>query len=274
MKYTLWVVVAFLVAGCASVAPRDEAPDLDRFQALASDERVRYQAGAEHYARRVAELLPAAIAQVEDSHYRAFPGPVLVHVCGTDACFERAVTGARRYTAAVIYDNRLLLAPRLFEREPARLYPILVHELSHLHLGQSLGHYTMRIPVWFHEGLASLVARSGGADLVSEEEARRAIAAGEHFLPDSAHDERRRKYADEWRLRVSMLYRQSMMFLAALRAGGEQRFRDLLTSLQEQVGFDAAFAAAFGTGPQELAQRFFGELRCSAPGCDAPAGSR
>ncbi len=262
------------LAGCAAVEPqRDATLALERFETLATDERVRYEPGAQHYAERVAELLPAAIGQVEAGHYRPFPAPVIVNVCGTGACFEDAVPGGARFTAAVIYDNRLLLAPRLFDREPARLYPILVHELSHLHLGQQLGHYTMRIPVWFHEGLASLVASSGGADLVSEDEARNAIAAGQHFLPDATHDDTRRKNPDFWKLRIAMLYRQSMMFLAHLKAGGDERFRGLLDSLQTRVPFDEAFSAAFGAGALELAQRFFGGMGCLQPACGTPAVS-
>jgi hypothetical protein len=269
MRRTFAALAVLILTGCAGVQPyRDAAVELEQFQTLATDERVRYEPGAQEYAERVAELLPAAIAQVEAGHYRPFAAPVVVHVCGSYACFEQKVPGAGRYTAAVIYDNRLLLAPRLFDREPSRLYPILVHELSHLHLGQRLGHYTLRIPVWFHEGLASLVALSGGADLVSEEEARRAIAAGEHFLPDAAHDETSRTFADHWRLRVAMLYRQSMMFLSYLRTAGEERFRGLLDNLQQRAPFDEAFTAAFGTGALELARRFFGGL--SAPPAASP----
>ena len=265
---------ALLLAGCAGFQPqRDTRLDLERFETLAADPRVRYEPGAQHYAQRVSELLPAAIREVEAGHYRPFPAPVIVHVCGTGACFENGVPDGARFTAAVIYDNRLLLAPRLFDREPARLYPILVHELSHLHLGQQLGHYTMRIPVWFHEGLASLIASSGGADLVSEDDARNAIAAGQRFLPDATHDDTRRKNADFWKLRIAMLYRQSMMFLAHLKAGGEERFRGLLESLQSRVPFDEAFRGAFDAGALELAQRFFSELDCPQPACGSPAVS-
>ena len=121
------------------------------------------------------------------AHYRPFAGPVVVYVCGTSECFDRRVPGAARFTAAVIYDNRVLLAPRLFEREPrSACTPSSSTSFRTCTSGQRLGHYTMRIPVWFHEGLASLVAASGGADLVTEEDARRAIAAGEHFLPDAS----------------------------------------------------------------------------------------
>lgn len=274
MRRLLAVFAVLLLAGCAAVAQREPpAGGLESFETLAADSRVRYEPGARHYAERVAEILPAAIAQVEAGHYRPFAGPVTVFVCGTPACFERELSAGTRFTAAVIYDNRLFLAPRLFNLEPERLYPILVHELSHLHLGHLLGHYTMRIPVWFHEGLASLVAAGGGADLVDEEEARRSIATGEHFLPDAAHDETRRKYADHWRLRIGMLYRQSMMFLAHLKAAGEERFRKLLEDLQQRAAFDEAFSAAFGASALELAQRFLGSLECPQPACGTPAGA-
>src|SRR5262249_42208763 len=269
MNRLLAILVALSMAGCAALEPhRDKAVELERFEKLAADERVRYQAGAEDYAGRVAEVLPAAIAQVEAGHYRPFAAPVVVYVCATNACFEQNVPAAGRYTAAVIYDNRLVLAPRLFDREPSRLYPILVHELSHLHLGQRLGHYTLRIPVWFHEGLASLVAQGGGADLVSEEEARRAIAAGEHFMPEETHDETSRAYADHWRLKIAMLYRQSMMFLSYLRSASGEHFRALLESLQQRAAFDEAFSTAFGAGALELARRYFGAV--NAPPAASP----
>ena len=274
MKRVFIFLAVVLLAGCAALQPPGETPaDLDRFETLPTDGRVRYEPGAQSVAERVASLLPAAIAQVEAAHYQPFLLPVVVNICGTNACFEENVPGGARYTAAVIYENRLLLAPRLFDREPARLYPILVHELSHLHLGQRLGHYTLHIPVWFHEGLASLAAASGGADLVSEEDARRAIVAGNYFLPEAVHDDTRRIYADHWRLRVAMLYRQSMMLLSELRASGEKQFHALLDSLQQRVPFDAAFSSAFGTGALELAQRYFDGIRCKELECAAPAAA-
>ncbi|HZM43582.1 MAG TPA: hypothetical protein VFC14_02040 [Burkholderiales bacterium] len=266
-------LVVLLLAGCAVHPTRDAVVDFVRFETLAVDERVRYEPGGQAYATLVAELLPAAIAQVEAAHYQPFAGPVIVYVCATSNCFDQRVPGAVRFTAAVIHENRVLLAPRLFESEPRRLYPVLVHELSHLHLGQRLGHYTMRVPVWFHEGLASLAAASGGADLVTEDDARRAIAREQYFLPDAAHDETRRKYADQWHLKISMLYRQSMMLLADWRSASEERFRALLVSLQQRVPFDEAVNAAFGTNALELARRFFDGIRCEQFECAAPAAA-
>ena len=273
MGRILLICAVLLAAGCAVQPQREPAADFAQFETLATDARVRYEPGAQAYAARVAELLPDAIAQVEAGHYLPFALPVTVYVCGASACFERRVSGAARFSAAVIYDNRLLLAPRLYEREQQRLYPVLVHELSHLHLGQRLGHYTMQIPVWFHEGLASLVASSGGADLVSEDEARGAIAAGDYFLPDAVHDKTRRKYAEDWHLKVAMLYRQSMMLLAALKSRSEERFRALLKALQQRAPFDEAFNAAFGASALELATQYFDGVRCDQPDCGAPAAA-
>jgi hypothetical protein len=273
MRRILTLCAVLLAAGCAVQPHREPVADLAGFETLAEDARVRYEPGTQDAAAHVAALLPAAIAQVEAGHYLPFAAPVTVYVCGTTACFEQRVPGASRFTAAVAYDNRLLLAPRLFEREPQRLYPVLVHELSHLHLGQRLGHYTMRIPVWFHEGLASLVAAGGGADLVSEEEARRAIAAGDYFLPDAAHDPTRRKYADHWQLRIAMFYRQSMMLLASLKSASEERFRALIESLQRRVPFDDAFTSAYGSNARDLAQQYFEGIHCDHQECGAPAAA-
>lgn len=274
MRVPIFAAAVLLLAGCAALQPAREADgDLERFASLAADPRVRYGPGAEQYAARVAQLLPAAIAQVEQVHLLPFAAPVLVHVCGTEQCFARHLPPGSRFSAAVIYDNRLLLAPRLFERESNRLYPILVHELSHLHLGQRLGHYSMALPVWFHEGLASLVAAGGGADLASDAEVRAAITAGRHFLPDEEHDETSRKYAGHWGLAVSLFYRQSMLFLEHLRARARERFGALLLALQERVPFDEAFRTAFGAGALELAQEFFGRLRCEQADCGGSAAS-
>jgi len=274
MRRATAAAALLLFAGCAAAPPhRDAIHELSGFEALAADPRVRHEPGAREYAERVAAVLPAAIEQVEAVHYRPFAAPVAVYVCGSEACFERNVAGATRFTAAVVYDNRLVLAPRLFTREPQRLQPILVHELSHLHLGQRLAHYTMRIPVWFHEGLASLAAEGGGADLVDEEEARRTAAAGRHFLPDERHDETRRKNADQWQLRISMFYRQSMMFLGHLKALAESRFRRLLLELQDGARFDDAFAGTFGAAALELALEFFSRLRCGRSECSEAAGA-
>lgn len=266
-----------LLTGCATY--RDALGELSAFSPLAELPQVRYAPGAEHYARRVAALLPRTIGRVEGSHYRPFRTPPVVYVCDSDACFHRFVAARLNFTAAVVYDNRLVLAPRLFEREPQRLEPILTHELSHLHIGQQRGHYSMAIPVWFHEGLASLVAAGGGADLTTDRAVFDAARRGRHFLPDEQHLPWMRRTAAAWDLSIHVFYRQAYVFLRELRARDPAAFRSLLLALQDGEDFDAAFAQSFHANPARAAAAYFAAPPCvamegAAAACDDPQAER
>lgn len=258
-----------LLSACAAVPRHQDAGDrLGHFRPAPTDPRVLVEPGAEALGDRVSTLLPDTIAQVEAGHYQPFREPVRVYVCGTEACFDRLVPARLNLTAAVLYENRVVLAPRLFHREPERLQPILAHELSHLHFGQRAGHYSSGIPVWFHEGLASLTARGGGADLVGDDEARRAASLGRRFRPEQDTDGVLRRNAEDWGLSISVFYRQAMQFVAYLKGMSEERFRSFLLALQERQEFGGAFARAFGIELGEAARQYFGGLRCSD--CGAP----
>lgn len=259
-----FVLAALLLSGCTLPRYHDAGGELARFEVHAADPRVLFEPGAEAYARRAAEVLPDAIRRVEAGHYRPFRQAPKVHVCGTEACFHRFVDRRLNLTAAVVYDNRLVLAPRLFNREPYRLAPVLVHELSHLHLGQRRGHYTADIPIWFHEGLASLVADGGGADLATDEEAHAAIDAGRHFRPDEQHLPWERKAAPTWGLSINVFYRQSLLFVRHLRSRDEAAFRVLLDALYGGQPFDTAFAAAYHMNIAGAARLFFDGSACRA----------
>ncbi len=262
-RRTLLALCAGL-AGCASLGYQDAGEALDAFEPLPENAHVRYAPGAQAFARQVAVLLPAATAQVEALQYRRFPTRPTVYVCNDDACFHRFVPARWNFTAAVVYDNRLLLAPRLFEREPQRLLPILVHELSHLHMGQFRGHYSMALPVWFHEGLASLVAQGGGADLVTDADARDAVAKGRHFTVDEQHLPWQRTRAEAWGISVSVFYRQAMLYLEHLRAHDDAAFRRLLEALQDGADFDTAFAQTYQTNPAHAARVYFDASRLAS----------
>jgi len=252
------LITALSMAGCSSLRYPDAGKALSEFAVSPDNAQVRYAPGAESYARRVATVLTAATRQVEALHQRPFLRPPVVHVCNDDACFHRFVAARWNFTAAVVYDNHLLLASRLFDGEAARLTPILLHELSHLHMGQYRGHYTMTIPVWFHEGLASLVAHGGGADLVTDEDAWRSAAERKHFSADQQHLTWKRTRAETWGISISIFYRQAMLYLEHLRARDPVAFRRLLHGLQDGQDFDAAFAEAFQTNPGHAVGAFFG----------------
>lgn len=109
-----------------------------------------------------------------------------------------------------------MLSPSLFERESDRLPGILTHELSHLHLGQRLGHYTPWLPVWFHEGLATHVAKGGGAEFASDLQARVAWEEGRQVDFSRLDVPGRRHRAGEFGLNIHEFYRQSWRFVAYL----------------------------------------------------------
>ena len=301
-------LAAWLLGGCAGWSrPGDVLPQLASFEPLAADARVRIESGigsgvdsaslaasAVAFGEQVARLLPGAIAQVEEKHGRAFAAPVRVFLCASPGCFEQRVPRPPGLTAAIAYDNRLILAPRLFDREPHRLRPVLVHELSHLHLGQRLGHYTPSIPVWFHEGMASWVAAGGGADLATDLQARSAFAVGTGLAVDEGIEEppgaalssltcsltcsltrsptqsptqspTRAPTRAPIRLAGavapdSVFYRQALLFVDWLATTRPGNFAWFIGALQNAEPFHSAFAAAFGEALAIAYRRFLDEL--------------
>lgn len=227
----------------------------DSFLALAADPRVRYETGAESAAEQVAALLPAAIGQVEAAHGRAFLGEATVHVCGTEECFKRLVR-TPNISAATVPDNRVILAPQLFGREAHRLPAILAHELSHLHLGQQIGHYTATVPAWFHEGLAAYAANGGGADYASDEQAITMLRQGKAFDPGQRDTARKRHTAAHWSMDVFVFYRQALLFVNFLRQESATRFQDFLQAVQDNQDFDLAFGNAYNRPLKEAGERF------------------
>jgi hypothetical protein len=240
--------------GGANVKAR--AQILNRFEVLAQDSRIRYEPGAQPYAERVAALLPAAVAQVEAAHYRPFVGAVRLYVCGTEACFNSLVY-TPKLTAAVVPDNRLILSPRLFMQESQRLNPILVHELSHLHLGLQIGHYDHSVPIWFHEGLATLAAAGGGAEYASDDDAIAAIKAGHQIMPAVRDSAIKRHRAEDWGLNIHVFYRQSWRMVSYLRQFDEDKFRQFLLKLQDNTDFDIAFSDAYTSSVARTLQGYY-----------------
>lgn len=225
------------------------------FQSLATDPRVYFEAGAENAASQVSSLLPTAILQVEAAHGRKFLHPVYVFVCGSDACFKRHVN-TPHVSAATIPDNQVVLAPQLFGREAHRLASILAHELSHLHLGQQIGHYTPTVPAWFHEGLAAFAAKGGGADYASDEKAIAALRQGKTFAPEYRDNEFKRHTADHWQMDIFVFYRQALLFVNFLRQESESRFQAFLQAVQDNEDFDLAFGNAYNRRLKEAGERF------------------
>ncbi|MDP1925875.1 MAG: hypothetical protein Q8K57_13960 [Thiobacillus sp.] len=246
-----------LLAGCALGVSHSRALlSVESFVPLAADPRIRVEPGFEAYGERVAQALPQAMAQVEAAHYLPFASPPRVYVCGTDACFKRHVF-TPKLSAAVVPDNRLFLSPTLNGRESSRLSALLTHELAHLHLGQRIGHYQSSLPVWFHEGWASLTANGGGSEYVIDEQTRAAIRAGRLVNLTLRDTPSMRHRAAASNLSIYEFYRQSMLLVGWLKTQDEARFRQLALELQNNTDFEIAFWDVYGQAPATRLAGFY-----------------
>lgn len=249
-----------LLAGCATVDGNPD-PQVLGFVPLATDARIWLEPGAQSYAERVSAHLDPAILRVERLHGLAFRSPPKVYVCATQTCFTRWVK-TPGLTAAVVADNRLVLSPRLHAQEAHRLSGILTHELSHLHLGQRLGHYTPWIPVWFHEGLATLAAEGAGAEAVSDTAACEAWLSGRRVDFNRRDWPGRRHRADDFGLTMPEFYRQSWRAVQSLQAHDPAAFRRWLVALQDDGDFHISFADAYNSDLSTLASALFEAASC------------
>jgi hypothetical protein len=251
------IMALALLSGCALTVsdPRALVP-IDSFVPLAGDARVRVEPGYEAYGARVADALPAAIARVEAAHFLPFARAPRVYVCGSDACFRRYVL-TPKVSAAVVPDNRLVLSPNLDGRERHRLPALLTHELAHLHLGQRIGHYHSTLPIWFHEGWASLTAEGGGAEYATDAQAFAAARAGRRVDLGARDTPDKRHRASASNLNIHEFYRQSMLLVGGLKAQDEARFRQLALAVQDNTDFEIAFWNIYGQAPATRLARLF-----------------
>ena len=237
----------------------------ERMPALAANSQVHYQPGAENFARDVAALLPDAIVQVEDVHGRRFAHPVIVGVYATSEAYAVANGLGTTVPVGVTIFGRVHLSPKLFGRQHKRLRAILTHELSHAHIQGWIGEYAyLYLPNWFKEGLAVMLSGGGGAELVSEEEARDAIQRGERLVIDDAGgltkltDVRLEKGPENrppW-YPVVLAYREAGMFVNYLRASDNPAFDRMMSAILDDRPFTEAVTVGYRDDVRSLWQKF------------------
>lgn len=229
------------------------------------DPRVLYERGAEVMAGQVARALPKAIEAVEQGQYRPFAGPVRVYVCASMESF-RSYGLRAGYAAGFVLNQRLFLSPKP-ENTAERIPRILTHELSHLHLEQQMGSYRAAagLPDWFREGLAVYVSRGGGAENVSEDEARAANAGGRHFLPETTGGLLFPTGATAYGLEHHMFYRQSALFIDYLKRRDETQFKAFLVAVEDGRSLKDAFDEAYRTSMESVWEGFVRECVVGRP---------
>ena len=237
----------------------------DRLPALAANPQLHYQPGAEEYAGDVAALLPDAIARIEAAHGRPFAHPVTVGVYATPRAYARANGLGTAVPVGVTAFGRVNLSPKLFWPQQQRLRAILTHELSHAHIvGWTGGYAYGRLPNWFKEGLAVMVSDGGGAEFVSEEDARAAIRRREQLVIDDAGSlrnlvevrlEKAPAGTPPWYPTV-LVYREAGMFVSYLRASDGPAFERMMNAILDGRTFADAVTAGYHEDARSLWQKF------------------
>jgi hypothetical protein len=238
----------------------------DRLPALPDNRQVHYQHGADDYARVVSAMLPSAIARIEAVHGRPFAHLVPVGVYATPDAYEAANGLGSSRPVGVTFFGRVNLSPVLYARQRQRIPEILTHELSHAHLQGWIGGIAyIHLPNWFKEGLAVMVSGGGGAELVSEEEARAAIQRGEHIainnagslknLADVRFERDPAKAIPSW-YPIVLAYRQAGMFVTYLRELDGRAFDRMMGAILDGRAFAEAVSVAYHDDVQSLWQKF------------------
>lgn len=237
----------------------------DRMAALSADGRVHYEPGAEDFAREVAALLPSAIARVETVHGRPFAHPVIVGVYATPDAYMAANGVASVAPVGVTIFGRVNLSPKLFGPQHLRLRAILTHELSHAHLQGWIGDYdTLYLPSWFKEGLAVMISGGGGAEFVSEAEARAAMQRGETIVINDVGGlskltnvplEKKPANRPPWYPTV-LAYREAGMFVDYLREADRPGFDRMMNAILHDRPFTEAVTAGYHDDVRSLWEKF------------------
>jgi hypothetical protein len=236
----------------------------DRLPALAENGQIHFEPGAEDYAHDVAALLPAAIARVETAQGRPFARPVTVGVYATAEAYAAANASGSAGSVGVTAFGRVILSPTLNGPQHRRLPAILTHELSHAHISGWTSTADFRLPNWFKEGLAVMVSGGGGAELVSEDEARAAIERGEAIAIDDTQSlstllagiRYERAPSGTPSHRTVMAYRQAGMFVSWLHRSDAPGFARMMNAILDGRPFVEAVDTGYHQDVHSLWQKF------------------
>ena len=237
----------------------------DRLPAFPDNSQVHYQPGAEDFARDVAVLLPDALSRVEAVHGRRFARPVTVGAYATPEAYAAANGQGSDVPVGVTFAGRVNLSPKLFWPQNQRLRAILTHELSHAHIQGWIGaNAYIHLPNWFKEGLAVMVSAGGGAELVSEKEARAEIQRGVQIVIDDAGSwqipvevrlERVPARKEPW-YPVVLAYRQAGMFVNYLHESDGPAFSRMMNAILDGRAFAEAVGVGYHDDVRSLWQKF------------------
>ncbi len=254
-----WPLI-FVLLACVH-APGGTSGRLENLQIAGAVFELRYEAEDAETAKQVREALQRAVPEAE--RWGRLSSPVVVTIHPTHRALEAAAQ-RRDYSwlrAWTRYRSIDLQSPRTWSRGMAtdeEMAQLLVHEMTHCVMYQSAASEstwrTVRIPLWFREGMATVTAgerkRVGPAEIrrfyqeaaVVSPPAGRApgVRGGPGGDPLSAPESLYRSHSDL----VYSTAQSAFQFL--LERYGEERIRRLLSRMAQGDDFGSAFQQAVG----------------------------
>jgi hypothetical protein len=247
-------VLLLLLSGCAWPYARLSY----EFVPLSENSRIMYEPGAENLAKLVADNLAASMLKVEERQYLPFrdSGSIKIYVFNDRERYARFSRSSILSRGSSTLDE-VYLSEKLKEKVDT-LPSILVHELSHVHIRQHTGtyRYVTDIPGWFLEGIAVVTSSGGGAENVTEQQARAAIRDAVLFEPDGAGSIFGHKVAHDYGLEAHMYYRQAGLFVEYLIESDPAAFRAALVDVLNGGRFTDTWLRHYGRTIPELWSSF------------------
>lgn len=244
---TRWLIVGVLVL-VASTAALAEAIETPHFRFVAD-------AGAQGVAERLAR-----VAEDKRAYVLGFLGihdgrRVEVRVASDEEAMSRMVgteRPVREWIAGLALSDSRVIVLSARGNEVFHAADTFEHELAHLYLDTALR--GRRVPRWFHEGVAMLVASE---DVGERLKTALGAAASGAWLP--IEDLADRFPADP--PAVHLAYAQAMIFVRYLhRAAAPAGVSLLIAEVASGMPFDAAFEHVFGASVGEVWERAASEV--------------
>lgn len=232
----------------------------DNFLALVENPSVKYEEGARENALLISPYVTGAINVVEAKQYGSFPDGVIIYLPKDLESFSSYC--ACKTPRAIVIGGRVFISPILLD-EPELIQGILIHELSHLQLSQSLGRWNFHshVPVWFAEGLAVYVSDGAGAEEVTRSEAIHTIKSGQSIEPNGSGSFFFPKTASNFGLSRHMFYRQSSLYIEWLHNYDQSSFKNLLLRLRKGDTVEKAMQNSCGFGVKEGWNQFVADIK-------------
>lgn len=244
------LLLCVLVSGCSTLWARYAYT----FKTIETVPRINYQGPVQDIAEKIADNLEGDMKHVIDFTGQPFKNADALEIFVFESKEKYAKYSSSSPKArGSATKNEIYISPIIRERIHT-LGPIVRHELSHSHLRQYVGtlRYWIEIPGWFHEGIGVLVSNGGGAETVSEEEARQALRAGTFFVPRSKSSILGHKYASDYNMKPHLYYRQCANFVMYLRELSPKSFNSVYFDLINGHNFEVVWAKHYGKDMEKL----------------------